>query len=98
MLVVKTLWLDAAAAAVLNLPFGYWRMRVAKFSRKWFVAVHAPVPLVIALRILSRLKWSPVTLAVLLCASVLGQVAGGRLRSQTRRSSIDGRVRSDRSR
>jgi len=85
MLVLKTLWLDAAAAAVLNLPFGYWRTRVA---RKWFVAVHAPVPLVIALRILSRLKWSPVTLAVLICASVLGQVAGGRLRSRTQGGSI----------
>jgi len=88
MLVLKTLWLDAAAAAVLNLPFGYWRTRVAKFSRKWFVAVHAPVPLVIALRIISRLKWSPATLAVLMCASVLGQVAGGRLRSRTQGGSI----------
>ncbi len=76
------MWLDAAVVAVLNLPFGYWRMTVTKFSRKWFVAVHAPVPLVIAIRILSRLKWSLVTLSVLMCASVVGQVAGGKLRSR----------------
>ncbi len=80
---MKTIWLDAAVVAVLNLPFGYWRMTVTKFSRKWFVAVHAPVPLVIAIRILSRLKWSLLTLSVLMCASVAGQVAGGKLRSRT---------------
>ena len=86
---MKTLWLDAAAVAVLNLPFGYWRMRLGKFTRKWFVAVHAPVPLVIGLRILSRLKWSPVTLSVLMCASVVAQVFGGKLRSWADRSYMD---------
>ena len=32
---------------LINLPFGYWREGVRKFSAAWFVAVHAAVPLVI---------------------------------------------------
>ncbi len=28
---------------VFNLPFGYWRQSVKKFSFQWFVAIHVPV-------------------------------------------------------
>ena len=44
----------------VNIPFGYWRESVRKFSPAWFVAVHAAVPLVIAVRLLQFL---PTTLA-----------------------------------
>ena len=40
-----------AFAFLVNLPFGYWRERTVKFSPAWFVAVHAAVPLIIALRL-----------------------------------------------
>jgi hypothetical protein len=30
------------ATFLLNLPFGYWRARLRKFSPAWFVAIHAP--------------------------------------------------------
>ncbi|MCB0750038.1 MAG: hypothetical protein KDC52_01045, partial [Ignavibacteriae bacterium] len=38
---------------IINLPFGYWRSTVPKFSLKWFLAIHLPVPIIILLRIYS---------------------------------------------
>jgi hypothetical protein len=46
---------SAFAVVLLNLPFGYWRAGSARFSRAWFFAVHAPVPFVIAIRLLAHL-------------------------------------------
>ncbi len=72
----------AAAVAVLalNLPFGFWRAGLHRFSRRWMVAVHAPVPLVVAVRLLSGLGWQLVTFPVLIAAFFTGQLVGGRLR------------------
>lgn len=75
-----TLWVVAAAVLVLNLPFGYWRQGVRKFSPAWFVAVHAPVPLIAALRVASGLGFQWSTVPVMLAAYFLGQFLGGRLR------------------
>jgi hypothetical protein len=68
----------------LNLPFGYWRAGVRKFSPQWFVAVHAAVPLVIALRYSLGLpfRWSMLPLFV--AAYFSGQFAGSRLRLRSR--------------
>jgi hypothetical protein len=63
-----------------NLPFGYWRAGVAKLSPAWFVAVHAPVPLVFLIRELLDLEWRLATLPLFLGAYFLGQFAGGRIR------------------
>jgi hypothetical protein len=69
-----------AVTFALNLPFGYWRAGVRKFSPQWFVAVHAAVPLVIALRFALGLpfRWSMLPLFV--AAYFGGQLAGSRLR------------------
>ncbi len=74
------LWKVAAAVLALNLPFGYWRASVPKFSRAWFFAVHLPVPAVVALRLCFRLGWHPLTFAVLVVAFFTGQLVGGALR------------------
>jgi hypothetical protein len=74
------LLLAAAAVAALNLPFGFWRAGVGKFSPRWIVAVHAPVPLVVAIRLISGLGWHLVTFPVLIAAFFTGQFVGGRLR------------------
>ncbi len=42
--------LMAVAVFLLNLPMGWWRQGVRKFSWQWLVAVHAMVPVVILLR------------------------------------------------
>ncbi len=73
----------AAAAAIvvlLNVPFGYWRASVGKFSTRWILAVHAPVPLVIGVRLLSGLGWQLATFPILIGAFFTGQLVGGRLR------------------
>jgi hypothetical protein len=77
------LWSVAGLVLVMNLPFGYWRAGVPKFSRAWFVAVHAPVLLVVALRLLSGLGWNLANVPVLVTAFVAGQLFGGRWRKRT---------------
>ena len=74
------LLLVALAVFVINLPFGYWRAGVPKLSRQWFLAVHLPVPAVIALRIFSGLGWQLISFPVLVGAFFLGQLVGGKLR------------------
>lgn len=71
----------ASLVFVLNLPFGYWRANVRKFSRPWFLSVHAPVPLVIALRVFSGLGWQWITFPIMIGAFFFGQIAGSGLHS-----------------
>jgi hypothetical protein len=71
----------AAATVVLNLPFGFWRASVRKFSPAWFLAVHAPVPLIVALRLASGLGWRLITFPILVGAFLGGQLIGGRIRT-----------------
>ena len=75
------LWTVALLVFLINLPFGYWRASVRKLSRRWFLAVHIPVPLVIALRIYSGLGFRLISFPVIIGAFFLGQFVGGRLRN-----------------
>jgi phosphatidylserine synthase len=74
--------LAIGVAFVSNVPFGYWRAGVRKFSPQWFVAVHAVVPMVIAMRFAFGLpfRWSMFPLFV--AAYFGGQFAGSRLRQR----------------
>jgi hypothetical protein len=65
---------------VVNLPFGFWRAGVPVRSRAWFLAIHLPVPIVIALRILGDIGFAFWTYPVMIGAFALGQWAGGRMR------------------
>ena len=78
---MNPLWLAGIAILILNLPFGFWRSRVPKFSVSWFLAVHIPVLFVIAIRILARLGWHPVTFPVLVGSFFAGQFLGGKIAS-----------------
>jgi hypothetical protein len=75
------LWTVAAAVLLINLPFGFWRAGVRKFSPAWFVAVHAPVPLAVGLRLASGLGFQWHTLPLFVGAFFGGQWLGGRIRS-----------------
>ncbi len=83
--------LCAAAAIViaLNLPFGFWRAGVRRFSTRWVIAVHAPVPLVVAIRLASGLGWHLVTFPVLIGAFFTGQFVGGRFRAWRRPAALN---------
>jgi hypothetical protein len=78
------LWTVAFLVFLVNLPFGYWRAGTMKFSRPWFLAVHLPVPLVIALRLVSGLGFQLATFPVMVGAFFAGQLVGGRLRGWRR--------------
>lgn len=67
------------AVFVLNLPFGYWRHTTRKFSLPWVLAVHLPVPGVVALRLLSGLGFELYTFPLLIASFFAGQFTGARL-------------------
>ncbi|MEW6273548.1 MAG: hypothetical protein AB1556_00295 [Bacillota bacterium] len=70
----------AAIVFLLNIPFGYWRANVRKFSRPWVAAIHLPVPLVVLLRFALGVGWALVSFPVLIGAYFLGQYTGGLLK------------------
>ena len=78
----------AVAVFALNIPFGYWRETTRRFSPSWFLAIHMPIPLAVALRTLAGLGWQIGALSVLAVAFSLGQLLGGKLH-QWRSASAD---------
>ena len=77
--------LAIVATFVINLPFGYWRAGVRKFSTAWFVAVHAAVPLVVALRYSLGLPFRWAIFPLFVAAYFGGQATGARLRQRRAR-------------
>jgi hypothetical protein len=73
---VKTLLIIAGIVFLLNIPFGYWRANVRKFSTQWFLAIHIPVPFIVALRLLSGIGFAWYTYVFLVAAFFLGQQFG----------------------
>lgn len=66
-----------AAGAAANAPFGAWRSHTRKFSLEWFVAVHATVPFVAALRQATLLpRWA---LLLTVAGAVAGQMVGAKV-------------------
>lgn len=63
---------------LLNIPFGYWRGNVKKFTGQWFISVHLPVPLIMLLRIRFDLGWEWTTSPILFGAFFLGQFLGAK--------------------
>jgi len=73
---VSTLILIASIVFLLNIPFGYWRANVRRFSTQWFLAIHIPVPFVVALRFLSGIGFGWQTYLFLVLGYFLGQQLG----------------------
>ena len=74
----------ALSVALVNVPFGYWRARTKKLTLPWFVAVHAPVPIVVVLRLAAGVTWRLSAFGVLAGAFFTGQYAGGVIRHWSR--------------
>lgn len=62
--------------SIINIPFGYFREGVKKFSILWFVYIHAPVPLVILLRKSMDIQLSWTIAPFLIGSYFLGQYVG----------------------
>jgi hypothetical protein len=67
------------ATIIVNLPFGYLRGGLQKLSVCWFVAIHAPVPLVILIRQFYGLELSWSLAPFLLGSFFIGQFLGRKL-------------------
>ena len=74
-----TLILISLLVLVLNIPFGYWRKNVARYSLQWFMAIHIPVPVIILLRLTTGIGFAWYTYVILVSAFFLGQQAGSRI-------------------
>lgn len=61
---------------ILNLPFGYWRANVRTYGLQWALAIHIPVPFVIAARIFSNIGFELYTYPILVGTFFLGQFVG----------------------
>lgn len=77
-------------ALLLNLPFGWIRSKTRKFSLAWFACVHAPIPFVAAIRILTHTSWEFIPLFLLV--SVAGQIIGARLKPQVAVAEADSEI------
>jgi len=74
---VIAVFLLMLAALILNLPFGYLRAPAKKFSVKWFLYIHLPIPFIYLLRTFAGMSYRIIPLLVI--GAVAGQVFGGRL-------------------
>ncbi|MBK7104304.1 MAG: hypothetical protein IPH62_03375 [Ignavibacteriae bacterium] len=76
------IFIVAISVFLINLPFGYWRSKVKKFSPQWFLAIHLPVPFVILLRIYSNIGFEFYTYPILIGSFFLGQFFGKNINSK----------------
>ncbi len=67
-----------AVVFLVTLPFGFYRAHTRKFSVRWFLAIHLPVPLVFLARFESHLPYTfiPFTCAAFFAGQYLGGLAG----------------------
>jgi hypothetical protein len=70
---------------LLNIPFGYWRANVKRFSTQWFLAIHIPVPFVVAMRILGGIGFGWETYLFMVAGYFLGQQIGSMLMKRIHR-------------
>ncbi len=62
---------------LLNLPFGYARARAKRYSLRWFLYIHIPIPFIFVARTISHIdiRYIP----IFLFAALVGQFLGGKL-------------------
>ncbi len=77
-MLIKLLLLSAVIY-LFNIPFGYWRANVKKFSLQWALAIHLPIPFIILLRIVSNVGFGAETYVFFVIAFFSGQLTGKKL-------------------
>jgi len=67
-----------AFVLLVTLPFGFYRAYTRRFSARWFLAVHLPVPLVFLARFAAHLPYTfiPFTCLAFFAGQMLGARAG----------------------
>jgi hypothetical protein len=64
---------------IITLPFGVWRARCRKFTLQWWLAIHLVIPFIFLMRRFGGFSYWYIPL--FLASTVLGQIAGGKMRS-----------------
>jgi len=60
---------------VVHIPFGYLRSKSAKYSLKWFIYIHIPIPFIILVRIITNADYEFIPIFII--AAIAGQFLGG---------------------
>ncbi|OHE55529.1 MAG: hypothetical protein A2Z47_08895 [Thermodesulfovibrio sp. RBG_19FT_COMBO_42_12] len=66
-----------AFTILLNLPFGYARTKTKRYSLRWFLCIHIPIPFIFIARTFSNIDMKYIPIFVL--AAITGQILGGKL-------------------
>ena len=61
----------------LNLPFGYARAKTRRYSLRWFLYIHVPIPFIFIVRTILHIEIKYIPIFAI--AAVTGQILGGRL-------------------
>lgn len=83
------------ATLIVNLPFGYIRGGFRKLSFWWFVAIHAPVPIVIMIRKFHDLQLSWILAPFLLGSFFIGQLLGRKIYTRLPYKKADKNIKSN---
>jgi len=75
------IYILALLVLIINIPFGYWRANVQRFSFQFILAIHIPVLLIILFRFLSAVGFEFTTLFYTVPVFFLGQYAGSKIYS-----------------
>lgn len=75
--ILLTLLILTLITLILNLPFGYLRSKANKFSLRWFLYIHLPIPFVILMRVWMGFGYTAIP--ALLVGAMAGQLLGGYL-------------------
>lgn len=62
---------------LINLPFGYARAKTRRYSFRWFLYIHVPIPIIFIARTISHIEFKYIPLLAL--AAIIGQIVGGKL-------------------
>lgn len=68
-----------AFTLLLNLPFGYVRAKTKRYSLRWFLYIHVPIPLILVARTISHIEMKYIPIFAV--AAITGQILGGKLES-----------------
>ncbi len=78
---------------LLNIPFGYLRQFQKKFSPKWFLYIHFPVPIIISIRIFTHTPFSLKQLPFFAISYFLGQFMGAKINIFLKRKILEKQIK-----
>jgi len=66
-----------AFTLLINLPFGYARAKSKRYSLRWVLYIHIPIPIIFIARTISHIEFKYIPVFAL--AAIVGQILGGKL-------------------